>query len=148
MRAQILLDPNLLRKERRGREKESAQKRALTLLSPFSRARSNFFRESRESNSFHNDNDENTPEASIREQKRRIEAFFVTARARARLCARIKRDALASSLSRASFSILNLFVLGEKERRHKTRLVSVLLYLVVVLVAEDNGCGRAEECEE
>ena len=139
MRAQILLDPNLLREERRGREKES-----ISLSSLPSRERDQIFSErERESNSFHNDNDENTPEASNREQKRRIEAFLFE-RARARLCARIKRDALASLLY-ASFSILNLFIWGKKER---VISLIILLYLVVVLVAEDNGCRQAEECEE
>jgi len=84
---------------------EEAERRRRATLSPLSLLESEIKFFFRESNSFHNDNDENTPEASIREQKRRIEAFFVTARARARLCARIKRDALASFLSRASFSI-------------------------------------------
>jgi hypothetical protein len=44
---------------------------------------------------------------------------------------------------RIFFHFESLFIFwGKKER------VIILLYLVVVLVAEDNGCGQTEEYEE
>ena len=147
MRAQILLDPNLLRKERRGREKESAQKRALTLLSPFSRARSNFFRESERAIPFTTTTTKIRPKLPS-ENKKEESRRFLLQRARARVFARASSEMRSLLFYHAHLFPFESLRLGEKERRHKTRLVSVLLYLVVVLVAEDNGCGRAEECEE
>jgi len=94
---------------------EEAERRRRATLSPLSLLESEIKFFFRESNSFHNDNDENTPEASIREQKRRESRRFCYS-ARARVFARASSE-MRSLLYCASFSIfLNLFYWGKKER--------------------------------